>query len=158
VQIHFLLIVDIPFLVSQQLFPCWFSHQPSKERIECYFDVPSYLFYTVGIMSFTFLPEQSADRLTKRWRLKTIERIFFFVRPASYVSLSRFWQKKLSWYFTPVHTKEKGVAPKFGSDKTMRWDHRKPSRTYALQKKVGAEVIFKLRKSNEIPDWYQEAL
>jgi hypothetical protein len=77
VQIHFLLIVDIPFLVSQQLFPCWFSHQPSKERIEYYFDVPSYLFYTVGIMSFTLLPGQSADRLRKRWRLKTIERIFF---------------------------------------------------------------------------------
>jgi hypothetical protein len=35
------------------------------------------------------------------------------------VSLSRFWHrtKQLSWYFTPVHTKEKGVAPKFGSDK-----------------------------------------
>jgi hypothetical protein len=92
VQIHFLLIVDIPFWVSQQLFPCWFSHQPSKERIECYFDVPSYLFYTVGIMSFTFLPGQSADRLRKRWRLKTIERIFF-VRPASCVSLSRFWRR-----------------------------------------------------------------
>jgi hypothetical protein len=60
--------------------------------------------------------------------------------------------KKVVVIFHSGTHKEKGVAPKFGSDKTMRWDHRKPSRTYALQKKVGAEVIFKLRKSNEIPD------